>query len=353
MIAALAIIGLYVNSSTEPIRVACVGASIFAGVGTQEPATQSFPAQLQKVLGPGYDVRAFARSGAAVTKGSDNPYWKAPEFKPSQAFSPQIVVLGLGGNDARPENWTHVKDAFVPDLKELVGIYRALPSHPKVFVCLPLPRFDSARTNLDLAVLPLVKQAAREAQASVIDLYSLFDLRPELLPDKVHPTESGAGMIAVAVAEVIEDPGEKKKEWKLVSADSEETGEGPAKMAIDGDPYTYWHTNYSENETKPPHEIVVDLGRTESITAFRHLPRQDGGVNGRVRGFELYLSADGKNWGQPVIKGELKNISGWTTFPLSTTLTARFFRFRALSEWHNGPWTSVGELDIRRAIGSR
>jgi beta-galactosidase len=158
-------------------------------------------------------------------------------------------------------------------------------------------------------------------------------------------------MMAVAVAEAIEDPVEKKKTWKLVSADSEEAGEGPARMAIDGDSYTFWHTNYSEKETKHPHEIVVDMGREEKITAFRHLPRQDGGVNGRVRAYEVYFSKDGVEWGEPVLKGEIKNVGGWSMLPLATAVTARFFKFRALSEWHNGPWTSVGEFDIRRAIG--
>ncbi|HWA83976.1 MAG TPA: discoidin domain-containing protein [Fimbriimonadaceae bacterium] len=333
-----------------PVRVACIGASITTGVGTQNPATQSYPAQLQRFLGPGYEVRGFGHSGATMTRKGDLPYWNVREFKEAQDFLPQLVVIYLGTNDARLINWEKSKNYFVPQYKEMISVFRSLASHPKVFVCLPVPNYEERKENIDNAVVPLVRQISREADAPLIDIYAPLQ-NPALFPDKLHPNAEGAQLIAEAIAEAIEDPVARKKNWRVVSVDSVEEGEGPARNAIDGDTYTYWHTNYSSHETKPPHEIVVDMGETDTIVGFRHLPRQDGGVNGRVRAFELYFSLDGKNWGAPALTGEIKNTADWTTLQLPEPVKARYFKFRALSEWNGGPWTSVGELDVRRAPG--
>jgi acyl-CoA thioesterase I len=337
--------------SPARIKVACVGASIVAGVGTKDPATQSFPAQLQRYLGASYEVRNFGHSGATLTREGNLPYWSVAEFKAAQEYRPQIVVINLGTNDANPINWEKVKNVFVPEYKELIALFRTLPSHPKVFPTLPIPNYEMRKDNLDFAVSPLVRQVARESGAPLIDFYSPLEGRPELLTDKLHPNEEGAMIMAQVAAEAIEDPIARKKKWRLVSFDGEESGEGPAKNAIDGDTYTYWHTNYSEKETKPPHELVVDMGEVVEVSGLRYLPRQDGGVNGRVRDYRLSLSLDGSNWGEPAASGEMRNSADWTTVRLPKPIRARYFRFTALKEWHNGPWTSVAELDIQRAIG--
>src|SRR5205807_1614461 len=119
--------------TNAPIRVACVGASITAGVGTKDPATQSYPAQLQRYLGPRYEVRNFGHSGATLARTGDLPYWSVPEFQAAKDFQPGIVVINLGTNDARSINWARSKNVFVPQYKELIEAFRALPGHPKVY----------------------------------------------------------------------------------------------------------------------------------------------------------------------------------------------------------------------------
>src|ERR1700743_2086928 len=51
--------GAQTNTATAvgPIRVACVGASITAGFGTKDHAKESYPAQMQIILGTNYEVR--------------------------------------------------------------------------------------------------------------------------------------------------------------------------------------------------------------------------------------------------------------------------------------------------------
>ena len=46
----------------DAIRVACIGNSITYGVGTRNPAKDSYPAVLGQMLGDGYEVRNFGVS---------------------------------------------------------------------------------------------------------------------------------------------------------------------------------------------------------------------------------------------------------------------------------------------------
>lgn len=95
----------------------------------------------------------------------------------------------------------------------------------------------------------------------------------------------------------------------VVTADSEEevfVGGAQAEFAIDGDPNTMWHTAWFELEPPPhPHVFDVDLGQPHTIGGFRYLPRQDDALDGRVSDYRFFVSADGVDWGEPVVAGEL------------------------------------------------
>lgn len=83
--------------------------------------------------------------------------------------------------------------------------------------------------------------------------------------------------------------------------------------AIDSNTATIWHTRWPGGSTAPPHWIVINLGTaTGGKPARRHLPRQDGGVNGTVARYNVYLSADGVNWGQPVTGGNFSDLGADT-----------------------------------------
>ncbi|WP_433181442.1 family 20 glycosylhydrolase [Actinoallomurus sp. CA-150999] len=142
-------------------------------------------------------------------------------------------------------------------------------------------------------------------------------------------------------------PALSQKGWKLVSASSQETAHenGAAANAFDNDPYTIWHSDWS---AKLPQEITIDTGAAQRLGAFRYMPRQDGGINGRAASYELYVSADGRHWGAPAAKGTLPDTQLETTVPFKS-VTGRYVRFRVLSE--HGPsntYASVAELDLYR-----
>ena len=97
--------------------------------------------------------------------------------------------------------------------------------------------------------------------------------------------------------------------WK-VSADSEEgTGENAiVTLAVDGNPGTFWHTQWYGGSTPLPHSVVVDLGVAQRLTGLRYMPRPGGG-NGTFARFRIYVSADGVQWGNPIVDGDFRQIN--------------------------------------------
>ena len=82
---------------------------------------------------------------------------------------------------------------------------------------------------------------------------------------------------------------------------------GAATNAFDGDVRTFWHTQWQGASPRHPHWIDIDLGAVHALNGFRYLPRQDGGVNGRVKDYAFYVSLDGVNWGSAVATGTFRN----------------------------------------------
>src|SRR5881397_3873912 len=69
-----------------------------------------------------------------------------------------------------------------------------------------------------------------------------------------------------------------QQQMRVVSVDSQELiGEnGAATNSIDGNPATFWHTEWSQRTAPLPHTLVLDLGGQYLVDGWRYLPRQDG-----------------------------------------------------------------------------
>jgi hypothetical protein len=134
---------------------------------------------------------------------------------------------------------------------------------------------------------------------------------------------------------------------KVVKVDSEETaGEnGVGTNAVDGDPNTFWHTQWQDATPECPHEIIVELVPPSTIKGFTCLPRQDDIENGTIKDYEFYVSDDGKDFGQAVSKGTF--VSGKEKKTVSfQAKKCRFIKLKALSEINDGAWTSIAELNV-------
>jgi len=98
-----------------PTHVACVGDSITEGFAASNPATKSYPAQLQGLFGPQVSVKNFGHSGTTMlSRGfGDSPYEDTLEYTNAQNFVKSAganavvdVIILLGANDSKPQNWT-------------------------------------------------------------------------------------------------------------------------------------------------------------------------------------------------------------------------------------------------------
>jgi lysophospholipase L1-like esterase len=189
------------------IRVACIGASITAGLGTKDPAKENYAVQMQVLLGPAYDTRNFGVSGCTMLRKGDRSYWSVPAYQEALAFNPNVVVIDLGGNDSKAINWKY-KAEFAADTRAMIESFRALPSHPRVLLCLPMPSFKppSPWINDDIILkeqIPIMRQVAFETGTEIVDLHRLFIDKKSWFADGVHPNSEGAALMAKAIGGVI------------------------------------------------------------------------------------------------------------------------------------------------------
>ncbi|MBP8910669.1 MAG: DUF4981 domain-containing protein [Phycisphaerae bacterium] len=164
------------------------------------------------------------------------------------------------------------------------------------------------------------------------------------LGDKLTSDTARAAFEKIVPMQVLD-----KSTWKVVHVDSFEPGEGEFRHAIDNDPGTFWHTRWSSSQPSHPHEIQIDLGKSLQLVGFTQLPRQGGNANGRIRGYEFYVSADGQQW-EPVVKdGRFPNNDQLQEVRFEKPATGRYIRLVALSEWSRQPYTTIAELDVLAA----
>lgn len=191
------------------MRVACVGNSITYGAGIANREQNSYPAQLQRLLGNGYEVRNFGVNGRCAGRSANLPYVETETYRESLAFEPDVVLIGFGTNDSKLMNWKH-HDHFAADYGELIASYQNLKSRPRVILLTPLicylppagdaDHIDSAR--IARFFVPTVQQLAYERGLEVIDMQHMFPARYDarLLPDRLHPSALGAGQMARRLA---------------------------------------------------------------------------------------------------------------------------------------------------------
>jgi len=134
---------------------------------------------------------------------------------------------------------------------------------------------------------------------------------------------------------------------KVVKVDSEETAgeDGKAANAVDGNTNTIWHTQWQDDSPTCPHEIIIELSEVVGINGFTYLPRQDESDHGGIKTYEFYVSDDGKEFGQPVKKGEFAADKEKKTVTFDGK-KCRFIKLRAVSEINDEPWTSAAEIGV-------
>ena len=170
----------------DAVRVACIGNSITYGAR----------------------IKNFGVSARTLLNKGDHPYMKEKAYQDALAFNPNIVVIKLGTNDSKSFNWKYKAD-FTKDLQTMVDAFKALPAQPKIYLCYPSKSYRTGdNINDDIIskeIIPMIKKVAKKNHLPVIDLHSAMDGMPELFPDKVHPNEEGAKVMAKAVYQALKE----------------------------------------------------------------------------------------------------------------------------------------------------
>ncbi|GAC1031599.1 hypothetical protein thsps21_24260 [Pseudomonas sp. No.21] len=79
-----------------------------------------------------------------------------------------------------------------------------------------------------------------------------------------------------------------RESWTILSTSSAVPGAAVGNHAIDGNPNSYWSTAAG---ARYPHEMVIDLGAASRFSQLHYLPRQDAGLSGNIKGYQVYGSS--------------------------------------------------------------
>lgn len=200
------------TAQTTKTKVTCVGNSITYGYALSNPGTQSYPSQLQSLLGTGnWVVGNYGVSARTMLKKGDRPYWNESAYTNALASNPNFVMIELGTNDAKTTNWTPYGSQFVTDYKAMIQAFRSLSTKPEIWIGLLPPGENTGWTIYERYIKDTVnakiKQIALETGVGLIDIYSAFNgdwtNRTYFNADGIHPTTAGAGIIAQKVKEMI------------------------------------------------------------------------------------------------------------------------------------------------------
>lgn len=80
-------------------------------------------------MGENYEVRNYGFSARTMSQNGDRPYMKEEMYKKAKEFLPDIVVVMLGTNDVKPENWN--EEDYEDSYNLMISELKALPSRTK------------------------------------------------------------------------------------------------------------------------------------------------------------------------------------------------------------------------------
>lgn len=138
-----------------------------------------------------------------------------------------------------------------------------------------------------------------------------------------------------------------KKNWKI-TASSEKEPWYKAEKAIDGNPDTIWHSNYTDDGVniltmeKNPHWIEITLPEVTKISGFKYTPRET--ATGRIWEYKFYVSdSDGGEWVE-VKEGKFSNDAYAKEVKLVANIKVKKVKFQSVTS--NGDYGAIAEFDL-------
>ncbi|TCC01773.1 endo-alpha-N-acetylgalactosaminidase family protein [Kribbella soli] len=191
--------------------------------------------------------------------------------------------------------------------------------------------------------------ATHATVAAGTSVTTTWDVTPPAgTPEGKYPLTATGGQATISAEATVLPPGivpQSRIKVADVSSEDVATG-GAATSALDGNPSTLWHSAWSEVSTPAgyPHYMTLDLGSTYQVNGFGYLPRQSG-TNGMFKGYEIYVSAAGQDWGTPVATGQFPNSTAVQRVDF-TAKPGRYVKFVGTSSLNGAVFGSAAEFNV-------
>jgi len=127
-------------------------------------------------------------------------------------------------------------------------------------------------------------------------------------------------------------------------ASSANVGTEP-EHAIDQEASTIWHSQWQPTPDPMPHHLIIDMKKPQRLAGIEYTPRQDI-VNGRIKDYAIFVSADGSTWGEPVAEGSWPDGTAIQTVRFDNPQEARYLKLEARSSIDDQPFAAVAGIDV-------
>jgi archaellum component FlaF (FlaF/FlaG flagellin family) len=137
----------------------------------------------------------------------------------------------------------------------------------------------------------------------------------------------------------------EKHNWTIVESYNDWRPDVGASKAIDGDPYTPWHTDPNVNNY--PYWFIVDFHNTLKISGVIFWNRmEDPYATNFPKHVKWEASNNLENWTTILEIDELPGVKTEQYLPCTTVVSARYLRFTVYNGWTGEAWAFVGEMSI-------
>ena len=113
---------------------------------------------------------------------------------------------------------------------------------------------------------------------------------------------------------------------------------------LDGDVFTAWR---QPKETKLPADLVIDLGKEESLIGFKYYPGQNSWQPSIITNYQFFVSNDNKEW-KLIDEGEFSNIRNNPLWQIKKfkKVNARYIKLTALKNTEGNNNIGYAEVDV-------
>lgn len=183
------------SAAATKTKVACIGDSLTRGYLLED--AQSYPAQLQQLLGAQYEVRNFGHTSSYVIDDGPVEYRNTEDYSAAIRYDADILIFMFGSNDVGAYNFTPLY--FQNQYRELIDSFRQTKKNPKIYLIIA-PDSHDLHFGLIQQTMQPVMTLGQQLPATVINPYYLFLGHPEdYLSDGLHLTATAYGKLAQLV----------------------------------------------------------------------------------------------------------------------------------------------------------